>query len=159
AGVTQTSISVTVYGNPYWVPDETFTLSLSTPSLGTISRPQATATIHSGLPLPTVSVSNPTVFNVTSGTTPETFTVTLSEPIGFPVSIYYATTDGSAGSDYGGAVAGVNYQATSGTVNFSPGQTSQTVTVTVIGNPLYDIPRIYDLNLYPITSGGGGGGG
>jgi hypothetical protein len=158
AGVTQTSISVTVYGNPYWVPDETFTLSLSHPSLGTISRPQATATIHSGLPLPTVSVSNPTVFNVTSGTTPETFTVSLSEPIGFPVSIYYATADGSSGSDYGGAVAGVNYQAASGTVNFAPGQTSQTVTVNVIGNPLYDIPRIYDLNLYPVTSGGGGGG-
>jgi hypothetical protein len=146
AGVTQTYLSFQVYGDPGWEQAETFTLNLSNPSVGTIARPQGTATINSGLPTPTVSVSNITVTNVASGTTPATFTVTLSEPLSDAVAAQYTTADVTAR-------AGSDYQATSGGLNFAAGQTSQTVTVNVIGDPLYDAPEIFDLNLVPIGGG------
>ena len=152
AGVTTTYLSLEVYGDPYWDPQETFTLKLSNPSAGTLAQPQGTATINSSLPLPTASVSNITVTNASSGTTPATFTVSLSEPLSDPASVAYTTADVTAH-------AGSDYQAVSATLNFSPGQTSQTVTVNVIGDPLYDGPEIFDLNLVPIVSAGGGGGG
>ena len=52
----------------------------------------------------------------------ETFTVTLSQQVGYSVSVPYQTEDGSA-------VAGTDYTATSGTLTFPAGQIIQTFTV------------------------------
>jgi hypothetical protein len=145
-GQTSQTVTVNVNGDPYWDPPETFTLNLSNPSGGTLARAQATATINSSLPTPTISVSNVTVTNGSSGTTPATFTVTLSEPLSDPTSVAYTTADVTAH-------AGSDYQAVAGTLYFSPGQTGQSVTVNVIGDPLYDGPEIFDLNLVPMAGG------
>ncbi len=66
--------------------------------------------------------------NVVSETigTPVEFFVTLSAPSNEPVSIFYATEDGSA-------KAGVNYQANSGSLIFAPGETQKRVNVLVFG--------------------------
>lgn len=55
------------------------------------------------------------------------FTVTLTEATSQPVTIAYRTEDGSA-------TAGEDYVATSGTLEFAPGQTSLTVSVPVLSN-------------------------
>jgi hypothetical protein len=151
-GQTSQTVSVTVIADPGWEQAETFTLNLSNPSLGTLSRAQATGTITTSLPLPSVSVSNVTVTNVASGTTTANFTLTLSEPLSDGASVAYGTADGTA-------KAGSDYQAVNGTVNFLPGQTSATVSVPVIGDPYYDAPESFNLNLYPGVSAGGGGSG
>jgi hypothetical protein len=52
------------------------------------------------------------------------FTVTLSNPSWQTINVDFATADGSA-------VAGTDYDAASGTLTFLPGQTTQTITVTV----------------------------
>ncbi len=58
--------------------------------------------------------------------TPVEFFVTLSAPSNEMISIFYATTDGSAR-------AGENYQANSGTLIFAPGETQKRITVLVFG--------------------------
>jgi hypothetical protein len=55
------------------------------------------------------------------------FTVTLSAASSSTVTVAYATLAGTASS-------GKDYQATSGTLTFAPGDTSKTVSVLVIGD-------------------------
>jgi aryl-phospho-beta-D-glucosidase BglC (GH1 family) len=57
-----------------------------------------------------------------------TFTVTLSAPATQPVSVSYATVDGSA-------TQGTDYVAASGALTFAQGQTQQTITVGILGDP------------------------
>ncbi|HEX8351801.1 MAG TPA: Calx-beta domain-containing protein [Pyrinomonadaceae bacterium] len=68
-----------------------------------------------------------------AGTTPLLFTVTLSSPATNSVSVNYATADGGATPATGGAACGgaVDYETTSGTLNFSAGQQVKTVSVDV----------------------------
>ena len=71
------------------------------------------------------SIGNVSVTEGDSGTTPATFAVSLSAPSSDPVTLSYATADGTA-------TAGTDYQATSGTLSFSPGQTTLYVSVPVL---------------------------
>jgi PKD repeat protein len=74
-----------------------------------------------------VSIGNVSVVEGDSGTTPAAFTVSLSAPCSDPVTVNWATADGTA-------TAGTDYQAASGTLTFSPGQTALNVSVSVFGN-------------------------
>ncbi|HUO08217.1 MAG TPA: choice-of-anchor R domain-containing protein [Phycisphaerae bacterium] len=65
---------------------------------------------------------------VGDGTTPTmTYTVTLDNPAPFPVTVHYATSDGTA-------AAGTDYTAANGTLTFAPGETSKTVGVTILND-------------------------
>jgi len=64
--------------------------------------------------------------NRAAATTTAVFSVSLSDPSKQPVTVKFATKDGTA-------IAGKNYQAASGTLTFPPGVTTQTITVTVMG--------------------------
>ncbi len=76
---------------------------------------------------PRVSINSVSITEGNSGTKLMTFTVTLSAAYDQPVTVNYATQDGSA-------VAGQDYVATSGMLTFGIGQTSQTITVTIKGD-------------------------
>lgn len=67
-----------------------------------------------------------------SGTSPLAFQVSLSPASAKAVTVRYATSNGTA-------TAGSDYVATSGTLTFAPGQTSQTINVPIAG----------DLNIEP----------
>jgi VCBS repeat-containing protein len=77
-------------------------------------------------PKPSLSINDASVIEGNSGTTPMVFTVTLSAPSSVPVSVSYATLNGTATSR--------DYEAASGTLTFAPGETSKTITVLVIGD-------------------------
>lgn len=77
---------------------------------------------------PAVSVGDVTVAEGDAGTTAARFAVTLSKAATAPVTVRWATADGTA------TVANADYQAAGGTVTFAPGQTVQTVTVLVAGD-------------------------
>jgi hypothetical protein len=139
-GQTSQTVTVSVLGDLLYDFQETFTLNLSAPTGATLARSQATATIVSSLPPPTLGVGNGTVVNGTSGTTPAVFTISLSAGVSDPVTVNYATANGTA-------TAGTDFQGGSGTVTFAPGQTSQTVSVPVIGDPLYDAPETFSFQL------------
>jgi hypothetical protein len=56
------------------------------------------------------------------------------------VTVKYATANGTA-------LAGSDYTAASGTLTFAPGQTSQTVTVNVMGNTTVEPNETFAVNL------------
>ena len=71
-----------------------------------------------------ISIGDITVAEGSNGVVNAVFTVSLSGPREQTVTVDFATQDGSA-------VAGQDYVGTNGTVTFTPGQTSHTITVTV----------------------------
>ena len=74
-----------------------------------------------------LSIGDVTLNEGDSNTTNFDFTVTLSAASADNVTVDYATANGTA-------TAGNDYAATSGTLVFTPGQTSKTVTVAVTGD-------------------------
>ncbi|CAK9052755.1 Probable bifunctional chitinase/lysozyme [Includes: Chitinase [Durusdinium trenchii] len=77
---------------------------------------------------PKLSISDANVVESDSGQTVVELTITLSKPLDTPLSVGYATEDGTAPAASG------DYQASSGTVVFAAGQTQQTVTLVVNGD-------------------------
>jgi len=76
--------------------------------------------------LPSLTVADAGVARGSSGTTSLSFVVTLSAAATNQVAVSYTTADGSA-------VAGTDYLAAAGTLNFAAGITQQVVQVTVLG--------------------------
>jgi len=89
---------------------------------------------------PRVSIDDVTVAEGNSGTSDATFTVTLSEPSSQTVTVDFATADGTAS-------AGSDYHSVAGTLTFAPGDTSETVTVPVIGDTLDEPDETFFVNL------------
>ena len=82
-----------------------------------------------------------------SGTTARaSFTVTLSPARRQAVSVSYATSDGTA-------EAGSDYESASGTVTFSPGETSKTVAVTINGDDEAEANETFSLALTSTPNG------
>ena len=73
-----------------------------------------------------------------SSTTNMVFTISLSNALTRPVTVTYATSDGTATRTVGGANPQNNedYIAVSGTVNFAPGEIAKTVSVPILGDTL-----------------------
>src|SRR5205823_14539876 len=91
---------------------------------------------------PSVSIAGPAspVTEGDSGTTNATFTVSLSAASPQNVTVAYATADGTA-------TAGSDYTATSGTLTFTPGQTSKTVAVAVKGDTVDENDETFSVRL------------
>ncbi len=92
------------------------------------------------IPQASLSISDFTLAEGASGTTNFTFTVTLGASVATSVSVEYATADGSASS-------GSDYLAATGMLTFAPGQTSRTVTVSVLGDLTVEQNETFFLNL------------
>ena len=85
-----------------------------------------------------------------AGNTPFTFTVTLSAASASPVTVSYATADGSA------TAADTDYVPTSGVLTFTPGgPLSQTITVDVVGDLAVETNETFAVNLSAPSGGGG----
>ena len=68
------------------------------------------------------------------------FTVSLSLTSALTVTVDYGTTDGTA-------TAGSDYTAASGSLTFAPAQTSQTLTVAVSGDTIFEGNETFTVNL------------
>jgi aryl-phospho-beta-D-glucosidase BglC (GH1 family) len=79
------------------------------------------------------------------GTATLTFTVSLSTASGKPVTVNYQAVDQSA-------QAGSDYQAASGSITFAPGETSKTVSVTVLSDNLVEGTETFLLHLSSPTN-------
>jgi autotransporter-associated beta strand protein len=78
---------------------------------------------------PSLSIADVAVSQPVSGSTEAVLTVTLSVSPSSTVTVNYATENGTA-------LAGADYTATSGTLAFTSGQTSKTITVPVAAGSL-----------------------
>ncbi len=120
------TIEVLVNGNTINEPDETFFVDLTNISNAALGNAVGVGTIQNDAT--PISISDVAQYGANNGTTPFTFTVSLASASTLPVSVDYATADGTA------TLAAGDYQAQGGTLTFNPGETSQTVTILVNGN-------------------------
>ena len=123
AGETSKTISVAIADDTRNESDETFTVTLSNASGADLGTGTATGTIRNrAVVIPTASIAGG------SGTEGDdssiSFTVTLDKAASGTVTVDYETSDGTAD-------AGDDYTATSGTLSFSAGTTSKTLTVPI----------------------------
>jgi Ca2+-binding RTX toxin-like protein/uncharacterized protein (DUF1778 family) len=120
---------------------EVFGLELSSQSANaTLARKIATATIidndaESGTPEVTI-----TDFVIDEATKEASFVITLDRPSNSVVSMNYATQNGTA-------LAGSDYVATSGSLNFAVGETAKTVKVTLINDTAPESSEAFNLVL------------
>ena len=141
-GQSQQSVAIPVDPEPAGVPIKTFSVNLSNPAGATVIEGQATGTILNFTFLPSVSIFNATAIASASGPTTATFTVTLAPSSAQPVTVDYATVDGTA-------TAGSDYVAIPTTpLTFAPGQTQQTITVTVNPEPAGGFAKTFNVDLF-----------
>jgi hypothetical protein len=153
AGQTSQQVTASVKGDTSNEVNETFTVNLSNPVNATISGSGVgLGTITNDDAVPSVSINNVTVAEGNSGTTGYAFTVTLSAASGLPLTVAYATANGTA-------VAPTDYQTQSGTVAFSPGETTKTVTVLVNGDVTIEANETFTVVLSGPTNATIGGSG
>jgi hypothetical protein len=140
AGTASQPLAVAVNGDVLDEPNETFLVNLTAPVNATLADAQGQGTIQDDDAAAAVSLSDCTVTEGNAGQASCTFTVTLSAASGFPVTVAYATADGTA-------VAGQDYVAASGTLTFTAGSTSQPLAVAVNGDLLDEPDETFTLNL------------
>jgi len=87
--------------------------------------------IVTGLPKGVVSIADAKIAEGNSGPTTLSFAVTLAKGVPRPVTVTYATADGTA-------TAGSDYVAANGNLTFNPGETSKSIDVTVNGDTTYE---------------------
>jgi urease beta subunit len=92
-------------------------------------------------PLPAVSIGDVSKSEGNSGNTTFSFVVTLTAPAGDSVFVEYATSDGTATTE------NQDYAAKSGYVYFDPGQTTQTINVTVKGDTTKEADETFYVDL------------
>lgn len=108
---------------------------------GTITVNGRTHTVtQSFAALPSLTINNGVVTEGNTGTTSASFTVKLSAATSSEVRVSYKTANGTA-------VAGSDYQTTQGQLVFSPGQTTKSVIVPVIGDLLAEANETFLVNL------------
>jgi hypothetical protein len=103
---------------------------------------------HTTVHVRALAVNDVTVTEGTGGpATPATFTVSLlGGPSATPVTVHYATADGTA-------TAPADYAATSGDLTFAPGDTTEQVTVPVVPDSVDEPNETFTLNLSAPSTG------
>src|SRR5438552_2317402 len=147
-GQTTKTVNVTVNGDNTHEPDETLTLDLSNATNANIFDNSGLGTIMNDDPIPDVSIDDQSIAEGDTGTSTLTFNVTLSHPSADTMTVDYTTNDGTA------TVADGDYDAASGTVTFDPGQTTQTVDVTINGDTTHETDETFTVDLSNASNAG-----
>jgi len=144
-GETSKTVSVDVLGDTEAESNETFTLSLTNAAGAPVLDGQGVGTIVDDEPRPDLTINDVTVTEGAAGATAATFTISLSAPSTLPVSVSWATANGTAtaGTDYVGVPATA--------LTFAPGETSKSVSVTVNGDTTYELDETFVVNLSGAT--------
>ncbi len=140
-GETVRTIAVPIVGDTSNEPIEQFQLVLSNPVNATLPPTGPTCTITNDDGPPTLNA-----FNVTgaegsdAGTKVFGVKVSLAPVAGVPVTVDYATLDGTA-------AAPLDYAVTSGTLTFAPGETQKFVNVPVNQDKSYETDESFTVTL------------
>jgi subtilisin-like proprotein convertase family protein len=126
AGVTNQFVDVMTLNDTEDEPAETFLALLSNPDHLDIATSQALGTILDDDP-PCISINDILVIDVGSNSLVGTFIVSLSSTSSFPISMRFATTNGTA-------LGGSDFEPGSGLLVIPPGATNGSITVNVLPN-------------------------
>ena len=149
-GDTSQTVNVLVNGDTVFEPDETFLISLSTPTNASISDAQGVGTITNdddAPPMPKLFIDDVSVIEGNNGTSVARFNVTLSPASNQIVTVDFGSANGTATTD------GNDYQPASGTLTFNPGDTSRTIDLVVNGDTLVEPDESFSVNLSNATGG------
>jgi hypothetical protein len=141
AGETSLMIPVTVYGDALAESDEYFYIQLSQATNASISDGWGYFVIINDDTTPAISISDVSKSEGKSGTTRFVFTVTLSAASDAPVTVNYATANGTA------TTRDNDYIAKSGKLTFAPGETSKKITISVKGDKKQEDDESFFVNL------------
>lgn len=146
-GEASKTVTVFVNGDTTFESNETFFVNLSNASGGVIADGQGVGTITNddAAPQLTLSIGDVSQNEGNSGTTSFEFTVTLSAASTQNVTVSFATADGTATSR--NPPKSKDFNSTSGTLTFTPGQLIKTVTVSVIGDTRVEGNETFFVNL------------
>ena len=140
AGSPGAPLVVTVNGDTIFEPNETFTVTLSNPTGATIADGVATGTILNDDPQPTIFIDDVTQAEGNAGTTPFVFTVSLSNPSADTVAVSYQANPGTATTPS-------DFAPSSGVLLIAPGATSNTITVNVVGDNVFEPTETFTVDL------------
>ncbi|MDQ1642555.1 MAG: large repetitive protein [Actinomycetota bacterium] len=150
-GETTKTVAVSVVGDTTAEANESFRLSLSSPVGAAMSDNISTATIANddgtATPGPAtwLAISDGSRSEGNSGTALETFTVIRYGNTTGTSSVKYATSNGTA-------VSGSDYTAVPWTlITFAAGQTSTTVSVSVLGDTVPEATEVFNVGLSAVT--------
>ena len=87
-----------------------------------------------------LSIDDVTVIEGQTGATAAAFTISLTPASIVPVSVNFATANGTA-------LAPGDYSTVSGTLTFTPGQTSRTIFVPITNDSSAEAPETFFVNL------------
>jgi hypothetical protein len=142
-GKSSGEIDVPLIGQSTEQPSKSFTMTLSNASgAGIVVPGSATGAIVDDGPYipPQVSTGDISVTQPTSGTATAHVPVTLTGPSRDPVTVSYATANGTA-------TAGVDYRKTSGNLTIKAGHLSGTISVTILPSATSHPPRTFTVTL------------
>jgi hypothetical protein len=145
AGTTLQQVAVLVNGDTLEEPNETFQVNLNGAVNATIADNQGIGTIVDNDP-PLITINNRTVTEGNTGTTNVAFTVSLSNAYNVPVSVNYATANGTA-------VTPDDYAAVSGTLTIAAGATTGQIVVPIVGDVLDEVNETFTVNLSSPVNG------
>jgi hypothetical protein len=143
ANTANATITVPILQDTLDEADETFQVVLGSAPNGTIlgSANTATVTITDDDADPTVAVDAPTITQAEDNTTRSlTFQANLSTASGQPVTVDFATQNGTAS-------AGSDYTAKSGTLSFAAGTTIATTSIEILGDATYEADETFSIVL------------
>ena len=141
-GATNVPIFITISNNSLYEGNQTTVgLSLSNSVGSALYYPSnAELDIVNVASHPGTLLFSPVVYNVHSGDTNAVLTVLRTNGLTDTVTVNYTTTNGSA-------LAGVDYQTTSGTLTFIDGKSNQTISVTLIPQNQVKAPVAFNVVL------------
>ncbi|MDD1433642.1 M10 family metallopeptidase C-terminal domain-containing protein, partial [Dolichospermum sp. ST_sed6] len=141
-GSTTTTITVTPTDDFIFEGNETVTLTLATGTGYNIGTAQtATVTIADNDAIPQLSINDVIITEGNSGTKNANFILSLSNPSKQTISVNYQTVDDDA------TTANNDYVAKTGTITFTPGQTTQTLPITINGDTVREINEAFTVRL------------
>ena len=143
-GETTKRIDVEVLGDTEIENHETFAVVLSAPTNATLAERTASSTILNDDTA--LRISNASTLEGDEGKSPLGFTISLEKPSAIPVTVSYATADGTAAAD-------TDYEPVVPTqLTFAPGETSKTVNVEVLGDTEVEAHEIFSVVLSEVAN-------
>ncbi|MFN4095165.1 MAG: putative Ig domain-containing protein [Sphingomonas sp.] len=144
-GATSATFTVLVNGDALNEPNEQFFVRIANVTGAFVNGSQGTGTVANDDPLPTLSISSPSIVEGNIGTRTLNFVMTLDAPSGQTVSVNVATANGTASSTS-------DYVATSGGYSFAPGETSKTLPVTVNSDTAPEADESFTVTMSGVTN-------
>jgi len=116
--------------------------------MGSVANDRINFGTYSLAVVPEVAIADVLRFEGNAETTAFEFLLMLSHAANQIANLEYATQDGTA------TLADNDYQEATGTVTFQPGETQQTITVLINGDPIVEADETLSLALFNLTVGG-----